>query len=78
MNPRPVSVTPMEDYQLFITFRNGEQKIFDMKPLLSLPLYRPLADLSFFAKVQADGSCIYWDEDIDLCPDRAYTDSQPI
>ena len=42
MNPRPVAVTPLENYELLITFQNGEKKIFDAKPILSLPLYAPL------------------------------------
>jgi len=42
MNPRPIAVKPLEDYELLITFQNGETKIFDAKPLLSLPLYKSL------------------------------------
>ena len=37
---------------------------------------RPIA-VELFAKAQADGLCIYWNEDIDLCPDRAYLESRP-
>lgn len=77
MNPRPTHVQPLEDYRLLITFQNGERKIFDVRPLLSQPLYAPLRDQGLFAKAQADGMCIFWNEDIDLCPDMAYRDSRP-
>ena len=76
MNPRPIAVKPLEDYELFITFQNGETKIFDAKPLLSLPLYKSLNNKGFFGTAKADGMCIYWNEDIDLCPDMVYNNSR--
>ena len=48
-----------------------------MKPLLDMPLYKPLKDPALFAKARADGMCVFWNEDIDLCPDRAYLESRP-
>ena len=40
MNPRPTDVKVLDNYELLIFFQNGEQKIFDVKPLFNLPLYR--------------------------------------
>lgn len=77
MNPRPVDVKPLNDYELLVTFQNGEKKVFDAKPILSLPLYQPLKNKGFFNLAQADGMCIFWNEDIDLCPDMVYTVSRP-
>lgn len=77
MNPRPIDVKPLGDYELLITFQNGEKKIFDAKSILSLPLYQPLKNKGFFNLAKADGMCIFWDEDIDLCPDMVYSDSRP-
>ena len=75
MNPRPVSVSPLENYELLVTFQNGERKVFDVKPLLSSPLYEPLKSKALFTQAKADGMCIFWNEDIDICPDMVYTDS---
>lgn len=47
MNPRPVNVKALDNYELLICFQNGEQKIFDVKPLLSMPLYQPLKISTF-------------------------------
>lgn len=77
MNPCPVDVKPLDDYELLVTFQNGEQKVFDAKPILSLPLYQPLKNKGFFNLAKADGMCIFWNEDVDLCPDMVYTDSRP-
>lgn len=35
MCPKAIDVKPLENYLLLITFNNGEQKIFDVKPYLS-------------------------------------------
>ncbi len=78
MNPRPIAVETTGDRELLITFRNGERRIFDMKPLLGLPMYKPLEDRTLFAKAKADGMCVFWNDDIDLCPDRAYLESRPL
>lgn len=77
MNPRPINVKPLDDFELLITFKNVEKKIFDAKPILSLPMYEPLKNKGFFNTAKADGMCIYWNEDIDLCPDMVYNDSRP-
>lgn len=77
MNPRPIDVKPLDNYELLVTFQNGEKRVFDAKPILTLPLYQPLKNKGFFNLAKADGMCIFWDEDVDLCPDMVYSDSRP-
>ena len=75
MNPRPIKVQPLEAYRLLITFQNGEQKIFDMTHLLHLPMYQRLKNKGFFSLVKADGMCVFWNDEIDICPDTLYMES---
>jgi hypothetical protein len=75
MNPRPIDVKPLDNYKLFITFKNGECKIFDAMPLLELPVYFRLKNKGFFSTVKADGMCVYWDDELDICPDTLYENS---
>lgn len=78
MNPRPVEVQPLEDYKLLVTFKNGERKVFDMKPLMATHrMYEPLFNKGFFSLVKADGMCVYWNDEIDVCPDWTYEESVP-
>ena len=63
---------------ILILFQNGEQKIFDVKPLLNSPLYQPLQNKMLFHCAKADGMCVYWNDDIDICPDMLYTDSRSL
>ena len=78
MNPRPTDVKVLDNYELLISFQNGEQKIFDVKPLLKLPLYHSLQNKALFYSAKADGMCVYWNNDIDICPDMLYTDSRSL
>ena len=75
MNPRPVSVKPLDGYRLLITFQNDEQKIFDVSPLLDMPMYQKLKNKGFFSLAKADGMCVFWNDEIDICPDMAYEES---
>ena len=75
MNPRPIDVKPLDNYQLLVTFQNKECKIFDAKPILELPLYEKLKNKGFFSLAKADGMCVFWSDEIDLCPDMTYEDS---
>ena len=78
MNPRPIDVKPVENYRLLITFENNEKKIFDASPLLELPLYRQLKNKGLFSLAKTDGMCVFWNDDIDLCPDMVYEKSRPL
>ncbi|USF29324.1 DUF2442 domain-containing protein [Clostridium sp. MD294] len=35
LRPKPIEVTPLNNYKLSLVFDNGEHKIFDVKPLIS-------------------------------------------
>ena len=78
MLPRPIQVKPMNHYKLLVTFNNGEQKIYDAKPLLTLPMYKKLNQQNFFFQAKADGMCVYWNDAIDICPDAMYRESVPV
>lgn len=64
------SVQTLEDYMLLITFENGVQKYYDIKPLCQK--WKIFKDLiitpNLFKNVQVDtgGYGIYWNDDIDL------------
>ena len=72
MNPRPIAVEPLDDFKLLITFQNNECKVFDTKPLLEWPMYQKLKNKTFFNTAKADGMCVYWNDEVDICPDILY------
>ena len=76
MNPRVKQVVADENYTLQVYFTNGEKGIFDVKPLLHLPMFQCLKDISNFNKVAVgNGQTVCWGADLDICPDTIYLDS---
>ena len=42
MNPRVVDVKPLENYNILLTFTNGEQKVYDVSPFLELKRWQEM------------------------------------
>lgn len=76
MNPRVTNVKPEQDFNLLITFSNGEVRIFDVKPYLGIGLFKELKDLSVFNSVKPFLGSIQWANGVDLCPDTLYLESK--
>jgi len=72
MNPRVTNVKPGQDYTLHITFTNGEEKSFDVKPYLETGLFKELKDAGLFNSVKPFLGSIQWANGLDLCPDTLY------
>ena len=76
MNPRVKYVTPAKDFTLLITFNNGEEKSFDVKPYLEIGNFKELKDVSIFNSVKPFLGSIQWSNGLDLCPDTLYMDGK--
>jgi hypothetical protein len=78
MNPRIHQVTAGNDYRLTLVFANGEERIFDMRPYLEYPVFRPLQHPDFFKLARADHGTAVWPNEIDFDPDALYLESSPV
>ncbi len=81
--PTPIlrvsGVRPLSDFCLWVRFNNGEARVFDLSPLLSLPVYAPLADPDTFRSVYLDYGVPAWnDGEIDIAPELLYDQGQPV
>lgn len=72
LRPTAVQVKALDDFMLSVTFDNGEQKKFDVKPYISGNFYGKLADKSYFASVKTNGFSVEWADGQDICPDDLY------
>lgn len=72
LRPKPIEVTPLENYNLLITFDNGEDKIFDVKPMISGSWFGELQDKNIFNTVKISGNTVEWINGQDICPDDLY------
>jgi hypothetical protein len=76
MNPRVEDVKPTADYRLEITFSNGENGVYDCRPLLDFGVFRELKDETYFRQARAIGGTVVWPHEQDICPDTLYLDSR--
>lgn len=75
LRPRVIEVKPTENYELYLKFNNGEEKILDMKEKLNHIFFEPLKIKEIFNTVHTNGITVEWDQEIDLCPDELYYES---
>ena len=75
MRPRAISVKPLNDYKLLVTFSNNEIKIFDVKPYLEYKQFNNLKNISISNTVKISGLSIEWIDGTDICPDELYNNS---
>ena len=70
-------VVPLDQYLLKITFDNGVDRIFDVKPYIQGSWYGELSDPAYFRSVFPNGFSVEWANGQDLCPDELYYSSVP-
>ncbi|MGV8135618.1 MAG: DUF2442 domain-containing protein [Mangrovibacterium sp.] len=68
-------VEPQDNYFLLLTFENGEQRQFDVKPYLNFGIFQELKDLKLFKTVRTSFDSIEWDNEADLDPELLYNKS---
>lgn len=71
-------VRPMKKCKLWLRFNTGEDKIFDITPLLHMPAFAPLSNWETFSSVYIDWGVVTWnDGEIDIAPELLYEESVP-
>jgi len=77
MNPHVKNVRPLDNYELEVSFENGELRRFDVKPYLGRGIFVRLRDLALFREVRVIAGSIEWPGGLDLSYDTLYVDGQP-
>ena len=77
MNPRVAAVEVIDFHRLLVTFKNEEQRVFNVAPYLDLPVFQHLRNAPDFYNVHVEHGTIVWANEIDLCPDTIYLKSVP-
>ena len=72
------SVIPRSDYSLLLTFKNGEQRVYDARPLLEKEINEKLKNIGFFMQAKVMYGTVIWNDDIDIDPEHLYEYSTPI
>ena len=71
-------VKPINDYILHLTFENGENRRFDMKPYLEIGIFRQLKDVSIFNTAHISFDTVEWNNKADFDPEILYKNSVEI
>ncbi|MEJ7680100.1 MAG: DUF2442 domain-containing protein [Segetibacter sp.] len=72
------NVQPLSNYLLRLTFENGEQKIFDMKPYLETGIFQGLKDESIFKTAKVTFDTVEWANQADIDPETLYHESKAL
>lgn len=73
-----ISVKTLPDYQLELSFNNGELRRFDMRPLLEMRPWNRIASLHLFERARVEYGTVVWLGEIDIAPETLYDDSTPL
>lgn len=78
MNPHVKAVRALEDYELEVSFDNGESRRFDVKPYLDRGIFVRLRDQEAFRAIRVVAGSVEWANGLDLSYDTLYVEGQPI
>lgn len=75
LTPIIKNVEVLENYELLITYENGEKRKYDMKPNFKYEAFKKLKEYKLFEKVHAAGETIEWETGEDISPESLYINS---
>jgi hypothetical protein len=76
-DPFVEKVEPLEDWKLRLTFENGEERLFDMKPY-RFGVFAELEDPNYFKRVRVSRGSIAWPHGQALAYDMLHYKSEAL
>ena len=76
--PKLISVKPLENYRLLLTYATSQSRLFDVTPYIIGSWYGQLSETSYFNCVRVVGDTVEWADGQDLAPHELYENSIPI
>ena len=74
--PRIMEVKALEGYYIYIKFKTGEEKVYDMTPCIGeIEYYSKLKEREYFENVKPRGCTVEWENGEDVCPENLYYES---
>jgi len=78
MTPDVTHVQTLANYELLVSFADGDKRRFSMSPYLDYPAYRILSQTGKFALAHVSNGTVAWTDEIDMSPDTLYLEGQPV
>ena len=70
-----IAVKPLQNFELDLSYADGSQRRFDMKPLLIMKPWNKIAALPLFTQAKVAYGTVVWPGDIDIAPETLMMDS---
>ena len=76
ITPRIIEVRALKDYYIYLKFKTGEEKVYNMEDSINeIKYYNKLKERKYFENVKPRGCTIEWENGEDVCPENLYYDS---
>ena len=76
ITPDIIEVKALKDYYLYLRFKTGEEKVYNMKKHIDkIEAYKKLKIREYFENVKPRGETVEWEEGEDVAPESLYNDS---
>ncbi len=73
MIPRPVEVTALKDFRIWLRYDDGTEGEVDLSDIAGHGVFKAWDDVAFFGSVRLGShGAIEWPGEIDICPDAMY------
>ena len=67
-----------EDFSLDLTFSDGKEKRFDVKPYLDYEVFRELKNPDYFKRIRIAFGTVQWQNEQDISPETLYLEGKDI
>ena len=71
----PTEVQYLHDYELLITFSNGEKRVYDGQEDITQGVFTQLRNKALFARARIERGTGVWNDELDIAPEALYADS---
>ena len=71
----PTEVQYLHDYELLITFSNGEKRVYDGQEDITQGVFTQLRNKALFARARIERGTVVWNEELDIAPEALYAES---
>ena len=71
----PTEVQYLHDYELLITFSNGEKRVYDGQDDITQGIFAQLKNKAFFARARIERGTVVWNDELDIAPEALYAES---
>jgi hypothetical protein len=70
--PLVVDAEPRGDYRVHLVFNDGVEATVDCEHYLEGPVFKPLREPRYFARVSVDAGALVWPNGADIAPETLY------